>query len=432
MTIVTVAAEIRRILRSSLARNVGGMMALTAAGQAIYLLTGPLIGRLFSPAEFGLYGLFYSFAITAAGVTFLNFDLAIPAADSDEDARLVTLGAIVVMLGMILTITGVMAALIVLDVAGFGQLSLLAAGLLVPVLLAQGIVQLLQSWRVRTNETLVIGKSTIALNVIRGLTQIGVGWLFPLWWALVAGEITGRIANAIYLFRGKFSYRRSGISYTLNDIKSALGRYRKFATVLLPAQFLDSIVVLLQSAGLAYIYGSPALGVFFLMRRTLDMPVAFVFRSLSDVFYARLAQDTRVAPERVRPFFLKSGFALMATGMVVAIPFMFAAPSLFAIFFGEEWREAGVLAAIMIPASVLNIAVAPVARIFALTHRPGLRFAFSIVMSVTTCIVLATAYWFGLSLRETTIGLSMSAFLAYLTYFVAGYVACSHLRTGMA
>ena len=83
----------RELLRSPFTRNVGSMMMFTAVGQSVYLLSGPLIGRIFSPSEFGLYGLFYTFAITAVGVIFLNFDFAVPAAATDEEARDLTLGA---------------------------------------------------------------------------------------------------------------------------------------------------------------------------------------------------------------------------------------------------------------------------------------------------------------------------------------------------
>lgn len=418
------------LLKSPFTRSVSGMMAYTALGQSVYLLTGPLIGRIYSPSEFGLYGLFYTFAVTAVGVIFLNYDFAIPAAVNDEDARDLTRGAFKIALLAIPVVGLVMAGLIAADVASFGSLPIAASLLLMALLLSQSIVQLLQSWCVRRQATVAIGKASVTLNAVRGAAQVALGALFPSWWFLGAGEVLGRIGNAIQLARASPSARSDIVPDKSQPgrTRATLRRYKEFPLILLPSQTIDSGAALLQSAGLAYLFGTSGLGLFFLMRRTLDMPVAFAFRSLSDVFYARLAQDTRDAPHRVRPFFLRSVVLIAAAGFALGLPAMAISPAAFAFIFGPEWREAGVLAAIMAPASIMNLAVAPVARIFALTTRPKLRYWFSAVNICGTALALSVAWRWSLDLAWTTACLSLAIFCAYVAYFVAGYVASGTLR----
>ncbi len=416
--------------RSVFARNIGSVMAYTAVGQSVYLLTGPLIGRLFSPVQFGLYGLFYSFTVLAMGLIFLNYDFAIPAADSDEDARKLTIGAAAIALICAPIAGGVMTLLSWMRIAGFGDLPAMAGILVVLLLLGQAGVQLLQNWCIRDGETVVIGKASVVLNVVRGATQILLGAFTPFWWALGAGEVSGRVGNALHLGRGRKvrDALREVTAYRPREIWSTLRTYRQFPLVLLPSQAIDITASFMQSAGLAYFFGPAGLGIYFLMRRTLDLPVAFAFRSLSDVFYARQARDAREAPERVRPFFVRSVLLLAGGGFLVGIPAMLVSPALFALIFGPEWREAGVLAAIMAPASIMNLAVAPVARVFALTTRPQLRLCFSLVNIVGTLLTLALIAIASLDLRQTTIAISAVTFLAYLAYFIAGYVASASLR----
>lgn len=423
-----VRTRYRNVATSPFARNVGGMMFFTALGQSVYLLTGPLIGRLFTPAQFGVYGLFYTFAVTAMGVIFLNYDFAIPAAASDEDARRMTVGAALIAGVSIPAAAGLLALLAWCRVGGYGVLPVSAALLLVPLLVGQAAVQLLQNWAIRAGRTAVIGRASVTLNVVRGATQIGIGALIPMWWALAAGEILGRCGNAWHLrdTLSKAALRRWRV--TRRDLGATLHAYRQFPLILLPSQLLDSAVAFLQSSGLAYFFGPEGLGIYFLMRRTLDLPVAFAFRSLSDVFYARQALDARVAPERVRPFFVRATLLLASAGFLVGVPLMFVSPALFALIFGAEWREAGVLAAIMAPASIMNLAVAPVARVFALTARPYLRFCFSVVNLAGTALALAAIRWARLDLVEATAAFAIVTFTAYLVYFVSGYVASSTLR----
>lgn len=428
--IATAVRRARDVLRSSFTRSVGGMMAFTAIGQSVYLLTGPLIGRLYSPAEFGLYGLFYAFAVTAVGVIFLNYDFAIPAAANDEEAHELTSGAFAIAL-LFSPLAGLaMGALIMWGVAGFGDLPVSAPLLMVALLITQAIAQLLQNWSVRRQQTIAIGKASVTLNAVRGATQVAFGVLLPSWWVLAAGEVAGRVGNVMHLVRlTPVRLMRGGFRHLFNGRTGAtLRRYRQFPLVLLPSQTVDSGVAFAQSAGLAYFFGASGLGMFFLMRRTLDMPVAFAFRSLSDVFYARLAQDARDAPERVRPFFVRSVLLIAAAGFALGIPMMLVSPDLFAFVFGPEWRQAGVLASIMAPASIMNLAVAPVARVFALTTRPQLRYWFSAVNLAGTVAALAAVHVWSLDLVWATAGLAATTFSAYAVYFWAGYIASAALR----
>jgi O-antigen/teichoic acid export membrane protein len=420
------------LLRSPFTRKVGGMMAYTAIGQSVYLLTGPLIGRLFTPAQFGIYGLFYAFAVTAAGLIFLNFDYAIPAASSGGDARRLTIGAAAIAL-ICAPLAGIVAAsLSWLGIAGFEALPASCAFLVVVLLLSQGAVQLLQNWCIRDDATIEIGKSSITLNVVRGATQVLMGALAPFWWSLALGEVVGRIVNANYLGHRRRWRWRDAVNvwhgHAYRDVAATLQAYRQFPLVLLPSQTLDSAVGFIQSAALAYFYGPAGLGMFFLMRRTLDLPVAFAFRSLSDIFYARQAHDARTAPERVRPFFVRSALLLGTAGFLVGIPGMFASPMLFTLVFGEQWRQAGIMAAIMVPAAVMNLAVAPVARVFALTTRPHLRFCFTVTNLFGTILAFVVVAWASLDIVAATIALSITTFVAYVVYFIAGYVASSALR----
>jgi O-antigen/teichoic acid export membrane protein len=422
-------SRIRRTLdraRSPFTRSVGSVMFYTAIGQCVYLATGPLLGRLFTPQEFGLYGLFFTFAITAASLLFLNYDFAIPAAQDHDDARRLTVAAVLIAVVSAPLIGAVLALLCWRNIAGFGSLPAISGLLMAVLLLCHGAVQLIQNWAIRDDRAVLIGKASVTLNVSRGATQVLAGLVGANWGGLAAGEAAGRVANAVHLLRAR-GLPRGPWQYPLADLRSTLARYRQFPTLLLPAQMIDSTIGFIQTAGVAYFFGPVGAGLFFLMRRTVDLPVSFAFRSLSDIFYARQARDARTQPERVRPFFVRSVLYLLVVGALLAIPAMLVSPALFAVVFGEQWRQAGVLAAIMAPSAVVNLAVAPGARIFALSTRPQLRFWFSGFYFAGTLAAFLAVDRFSLDLVGATAALSIVAFLAYGVYFLTGYVASASL-----
>ncbi|MFD2452773.1 hypothetical protein [Ideonella paludis] len=72
----------RGLGRASLTLLAGG-----AAAQALPLLLGPLLTRLFSPVELGVYHLFAAVAANVAVVACARFEFALPLAHDDDEAQ---------------------------------------------------------------------------------------------------------------------------------------------------------------------------------------------------------------------------------------------------------------------------------------------------------------------------------------------------------
>lgn len=414
------------VLNSPFRRAVGGMMAYTAIGQGFYVLTAPIIGRLYSPEQIGVYGLFFTIAVTLAGFVSMLYDLAIPAARNNRDAIELTWGAAAIAVAFSVVSGAGLALASATGVMGMSRLPVYAGAFLLALLLLQAALQILQGWLIRTQQALTIGKSNVMLNIARGSSQVGLGLGSANWVSMVIGELLGRTLAVSAMLHKRPVPRLVRPRWA--KVAGTLRRYREFPAVLLPAQLVEGAALVIQISGLTVLYGTAALGQYFLMRRTLDLPVAFIFRSLSDVFYAKLAELTRSEPHRIRGFFVRAFAVLALCGGISALPLVFYGPEIFALIFGEQWREAGALAAVMVPAAVLNLAVAPVSRVFALTDLPSLRYVPGVVGLIGTGLVILFAWQNGWDLYTATIGLSAAITGSYLAYFAAGYVAAGRIR----
>ena len=419
----------RDISRSPFARSVGSLMALTAIGQGLYIAAAPILGRLYSPEAFGLYGLFYLFITTTAMFICLNYDLAVPAALDEADAQDLAESAIKVSVGISALIAAALTATIALGLMGYGGLPLWAGPLAFLVLVLQALIQIFQAWYVRRQTAIVIGRAGVTLNAARSASQLGAGTLGGAWWGLGAGEVLGRVAALMHTLFAKDAWRpRRGYWRRPLPLRT-LGRYRQFPLVLLGATSIEAVVLFSQIAVLSTMFGPSGMGQYFMMRRTLDLPIAFAFRSLSDIFYGRLAAHCREAPERVKPFYVRSVLALAAIGFVGALPLMIWGEPMFELVLGSAWGEAGLLAAVMAPSAVLNLAVAPASRIFGLSQRAWLRLSYTATNAVSVGIVLVLADLQSWSLLATTAGLSVAGCVTYLVYFLAGTFAADRLLT---
>ncbi len=84
------------LARATFTLLVGGVMA-----QALPLLLGPLLTRLFSPAEFGLFHLFAAVAANAAVVACARFEFALPLAADEPEAQALRALCLRVLVGVV-------------------------------------------------------------------------------------------------------------------------------------------------------------------------------------------------------------------------------------------------------------------------------------------------------------------------------------------
>src|SRR3954471_16287753 len=75
------------------------IMAGTAFGQLLAIAVSPLLSRLYTPADFGLFSLVNAFAMVLGTVAALRYEMAIPLPRADDEARAVLVVAACVTLG---------------------------------------------------------------------------------------------------------------------------------------------------------------------------------------------------------------------------------------------------------------------------------------------------------------------------------------------
>ena len=416
----------QRARNHELVRVISGMMALTLIGQGLYVLAGPFIGRLYSPEEVGYFGLFVTVSAVLGVFACGLYDLAIPAARDDDQARRIGGVCMAFSFGLA-TIGGIGFALATATPAlGLGNLSAWSGVMMAVAIATQGWLLVAQAWAIRSNEVLAIGQGHVVMNGTRSALQVLGGAIFPFWFILVAGELIARIAQAFRMNIGRMSGPKA--EFQPSQMKPVVIEHRRFPMVFGPAFFLDSMSTLLQTGMIGALFGALEMGQYFLMRRTLDLPVAFAFRSLSDALFAKQLALAREAPEQLTQFFVKMSVLLAILGIGVSSPLFVWGAELFKLFYGPDWALAGELAAIMLVPLILNLAVAPVARVFQLSHWSQLRLIPSAINIVGSLILLHVTTSYELHFYQAVVGIAIVTTVHYLAYFASGILASKHIR----
>jgi len=318
--------------RSPLLRATLTLMAGGALAQALPLLLGPLLTRLYTPAQFGLYHLFAAVAANVAVVACARYEHALPLAQDDDEARaLVALCRRILLAVMALSAVGAVAWALHLSalwplwlpaaVGAFGWLSLATLA----AMRAQRFGAL------ATSRVLQHGGGAV-LQAVAGAAGAGL-------WGLVAAPIAAALAAAAWLRpRMTQSWQASGAA-----LNAVARRYRDFPLLNTPHAFLGALQDTLAVALIAAWQGPAAAGFWGLALRYLKAPATLVGGAVSQALYPALAaggtatEQGRSAVRRVM-----RTLALLALPLVVLL-WLFA-PAAFAAAFGASWREAGELA----------------------------------------------------------------------------------------
>ncbi|MBC7074993.1 MAG: oligosaccharide flippase family protein [Syntrophomonadaceae bacterium] len=330
----------------SFARNVVTLMTGTTFAQALMILVAPILTRLYSPGDFGVFALYTSILGILAVIACLRYELAIVLPKKDEDAANLLVLSIIINIGMSLLI------LILVALFRYPLANLLGAPELAPwlwfmplSLLAAGMFQAFNYWSTRRKQFKRLAARQITQSTVMAGTQMGFGlvpYLGP--GGLIAGNIigqsvaTGRLAGQILKEEGQ------PVLSSINraNIRQVISRYKDFPMYSTWLSLLNSSSALLPPLLLGYFFNPNVVGFFTLGHRVLSLPMNILGTSIAQAFFPRATEAQRHGNLDIITFEMFK--RLLNLIVVPLLLFALIAPQLFAVIFGEQWAESGVYA----------------------------------------------------------------------------------------
>jgi O-antigen/teichoic acid export membrane protein len=171
---------------------------------------------------------------------------------------------------------------------------------------------------------------------------------------------------------------------------------------------------------LAAFYGPQVAGYFALGQRVIGLPSMVISKSVADVFMGEAAQLVRADPHALERLFVKTAKRLTLIGAPPLAVLAVGAPWVFALVFGEGWREAGVYVQLMSVAFLGQFVTTPLEATFAVTERQDLGLARHAIRLVLVVGSLSLAHWAGWGPVVAISLYSVSMFVAYMNILVLG------------
>jgi O-antigen/teichoic acid export membrane protein len=419
---LAIIRRIRDFFRDRFTRDIAILASGNIAGQSIQLAAAPVLMRLYTPADYGLFSVYFailSFLLVNAS---LRFEFAIPVARSRRQLlSVVAVGSVV------------LCAWVVLLVAGLAILSLWRPNFLAAhpewtlawVLPASvgigGMNNLLAFYATREMAFRDLQRTRVTQSVLATGAQLGLFFLGMGAAGLIVGDTVGRSAGLLRLSRPLWGrWREYPGKIGVAEIMAAARRYSRFAVFSAPAASMNSAAAQLPSLAVVGIYGPEAAGWYGQAHRLMIAPLSLIGQAISRAFLAHFSDATRKATHELLGVF-RRGFkrlAIIGTGPILGVSLL--APFLVPMVFGEQWRPAGNLMLILSPFYLIQFFVWPLSGVLLTLERQRLQAVWDCGRLILVLGVFGAAVVASLSLNAT---MGMYAGAMAISYIVLYFLA---------
>jgi O-antigen/teichoic acid export membrane protein len=408
-----------RLPRSQFWRNLAIVAGGTAAGQAASLLASPILSRLYGPSDFGLLAVYASLTGIGGVVSSLAYQLAIVVPEDDREAARLSLLSLACTLTVGLTVA-LVALLVGHRIDAWVKLPGFARYLwLVPLgVVGLGTYEVMSQWAARTKSFGVIGRTSAQRSLIQVGAQLSAGVAGLGATGLVVGQLLGQWSGTLGVLRRLWQRDRekfAGIG--LRELPATAARHRRYPLFSAPAALINALDSNAAPLLFAYFFGSVVTGHFALGHRLLTIPFWLIGSSAQKVFFpaaaeahhaGRLAQETDLTYRRLLCLVLPMVTLLAA-----------AAPDMFSVVMGAQWREAGVYMQWISLRTCFTLLVFPLMPLLYVMDRQGVGTVFNALQLVVRvgAILVGTSYddpRLSVMLLGSCTGVMWLVFLGYL------------------
>jgi O-antigen/teichoic acid export membrane protein len=373
--------------KSEFSRNVLTLMTGTTIAQAIPIAISPILTRIYTPEDFGMFALYMSVASIFSVIATGRYELAIMLPKKDEDAINIVILSIIISF-----FVSFMALLIVFffnaqitNILGNPEISSWLYFIPITVLLT-GVYQSFNYWSNRKKEYKRLATTKIIQSSAISSSNLGMGFNGFGGSGLILSGLLGQGIATIFLGR-RVAFKDRTLFEKVNRLKIFVlaKKYKKLPIFNLPNALIDTFRLSGINILIANFFTTFTLGQFSLAWKMIQLPTSLIGGSLSQVFFQKISSVNRnKIYDILKLFIIKALFISLPMFFIIYI----FAVDIFRIVFGSNWKLAGEIASILSPWLFLNFLTMPIANVFIILNRQEIVLMVSIVYMIVPIVIL--------------------------------------------
>lgn len=357
--------------------------------QLVTVLVSPILTRLFSPEDFGLLALYGAMVSVLTTVATLRYEQTIVLPDSDKKSMALVVLSLLITTGLSVCVFLLICIFEEKVVSTFRVTNIVDILYWVPLaLFGNGVYQTCSYFSIRKKQFKQISGAQITQSLVAASGQVGMG-LISIKGGLILGQLLGLFGACIILGRTlhrmicAFSSKVTG-----KDLFGVAIEYRSYPTFSLIGALSNSLSAQLPIFFIVRYFADSVVGIYAFSYRIVTLPISILGQGVSQVFLQRISTLQHTHPERIYGEVCKMSAVLFVLMLPVAIAVWVWGESLFAMVFGELWREAGGVAGMLIIAVIFRFPVSALSGVLVLKETLKFGVAWQMVYLLTLLITL--------------------------------------------
>ncbi len=394
---------------SNFISNVLKLVSGSVTAQILGILLVPLITRIYSPDDLGIFQYFLSISGILIIFSTFSYQFAIMLPKTEEDsanvafltAILVTLVSLFTALIVLLLPKDVEYILNVLNASGISKYLIYIPA----ITFLNGIFFVQNYWLSRKIRFGVIAGSRIVNTVSTKAFQL----VIPLWnvspLGLIAGYVAGYGCADLFLLKGVKNDLKVFRKVSLKRIKEMAIEYKNFPLYSSWSTLANTISPQVPAFLLTYYYSTSVVGYFSLANQVVNMPMGLLGTAIQQVFFQKISEvKNGNEPGDVKVIVREVYKKLILIGVFPMILLLILGEEIFTFAFGESWYISGVYIKILVPWIFLVFLSSPISTLYSVYDKQGVWFTFSMVLLISRVAALVIGGTYGGS-PEFTLGL---------------------------
>ena len=405
----------KKRLNNSFLVNIAVLASGSFIAQGIGALTIPVLTRIYTPEDLGLYTYIISIAAIFLSVVNTRYDVSI--VTEPEERNVYPLIKLSLIVGGIVTIIASIGGYVFFSFKGMpGYLSIY----LFVIIATDAINNVLTAYNNRRKEYKVISSVYVLRTGTQNIGAILLGILSRSIHCLLLPYAIGQLLGIKRQMKPLQKYWREVISVPANKVKEVAFKHKKQFYFSTPALLANSLSYSIITIFIEMLYGMTQVGFYSISVRLLGLPLALIGGNVSKVFLEQASAEYN--EHKHFSYSFKKTFILL---LIIAIPMVLVltllATPICTFVFGKEWAVAGKYIAILAPMFGIRFITSAMSPAFVIINRQGLELILQMVFLVCGVLSYTISQIYHLEIIDFVTLISATFSVAYLIYFLAIY-----------
>lgn len=355
---------LKRLSSSSFLKNSSILALGTGLAFAIAFLFQPLLTRIYTPEEFGLFSVYTSVFGILVSISSFRYDTAIIVTKTKQEGFNLTVVSIV--LAFIFSIVLFPAFLIfdneIVSLVGVDSENTLWLYFIPLSVFLFSSYRSINTLLTRNKKFKASSINKIVRRSSEGVMQLFFGKL-TISYGLIYGGLIGDLLNNISGFIQLRIKRNTIKLITIQKLKEVMIRYKSYPIMGTIPYFLNTISLLIPVLIFNRLFNQEDTGQLGLSLNVLSIPISLISMSFSQVLSQDLARKKN-NNSPILKFIVKVSLGLFVLATIGVIIIYFFSVPLFTFVFGNEWVVAAKISSVMVFALGIKFIVSPLSVIF--------------------------------------------------------------------